>query len=87
MLQFYTLPYEFNNPYYLPPGASDEVLAVYRRAFDAAVRDPGYLADVHKRNQMVAPRDGADVEKLVLQLLKTPKAIVDKVIEASSPKR
>jgi tripartite-type tricarboxylate transporter receptor subunit TctC len=87
MLQFYTLPYEFNNPYYLPPGASGEMLATYRRAFDAAVRDPDYRADVQKRNQLIAPRDGADVTRLVQQLLQTPRAIVQKTIEATSPKR
>ena len=87
MLEFYVLPYEFNNPYYLPPGTSDEVLATYRKAFDAAVRDPGYLADTQKRKQTVTPRDGADVMKLVEQLLATPKPIVQKVIEATAPKQ
>jgi tripartite-type tricarboxylate transporter receptor subunit TctC len=85
MLEFYVLPYEFNNPYYLPPGTPDDVLAVYRKAFDAAVRDPEYLADAQKRRQTVTPRDGADVTKLVEQLLATPKPIVQKVIEATAP--
>lgn len=85
MLEFFLLPYEFNNPYYLPPGVSDEVLAVHRKAFQAAIRDPAYLADVQKRRQTVTPRDGEDVAKLVDKLFATPKSIIQKTIAATTP--
>jgi tripartite-type tricarboxylate transporter receptor subunit TctC len=85
MLDFFMLPYEFNNPFYLPPGVSDEVLAAYRVAFEAAIRDPSYLAEAAKRRQTITPRDGADVTNLVDKLLATPKAIVRRTIEATTP--
>ena len=30
--------------YALPPGTPDEIVAVYRKAFDQAVRDPAFVA-------------------------------------------
>lgn len=87
MLEFFLLPYEFNNPYYLPPGAPDEALGVYRKAFDAVMADPAYRADALKRGQNLAPHTGGDVEKLVARLYAMPKEIVRKTIEATTPKK
>jgi tripartite-type tricarboxylate transporter receptor subunit TctC len=85
MLELYLLPYEFNNPFYLPPGVSDEMVSVWRKAFDAAVSDKAYLADATKRRQTVTPRDGADVEKLVERMFAIPADIVDRTIKATTP--
>lgn len=87
MLEFYLLPYEFNNPYYLPPGASDETLAAYRKAFDAAMRDPAYRADAQKRGQSLAPHSGEEVARLVTRLFATPKPIIERTIEATTLKQ
>jgi tripartite-type tricarboxylate transporter receptor subunit TctC len=85
MLEFYLLPYEFNNPYYLPPSASDAALATYRKAFDAVMADPAYRADAIKRGQNLAPHTGPQVEKLVARLYSMPKEIVRRTIEATTP--
>lgn len=85
MLEFHLLPYEFNNPYYLPPGASDAAHATYRKAFDAVMADPGYRADATKRGQNLAPHTGMEVEKLVARLYSMPKEIVRRTIEATTP--
>ncbi len=87
MLEFYLLPYEFNNPLYLPPGVSDAVLATYRKAFDAVVADPAYRADALKRGQNLSPKTGQEVEQLVGRLFGTPKDVVQRTIEATSPKK
>ena len=84
-LEFFLLPYEFNNPYYLPPGVSADAVAAWRRAFDAAVADPDYIADSKKRIQDLAPKSGAEVEKLVQRMLTTPEAIIKRTIAASDP--
>jgi tripartite-type tricarboxylate transporter receptor subunit TctC len=84
-LEFLMLPYEFGNPYYLPAEASDDALATYRKAFDAAMKDPEYLADSEKRRQSPQPRTGAEVEKLVARLFATPQPIIDRTIKATDP--
>lgn len=86
MLEFYLLPYEFNNPYYLPPGTADDVLAAWRKAFDSAVGDADYRADAAKRRQTVQPRPGTEVADLVARMFATPKAIIDRTIAATTPK-
>lgn len=85
MLEFFLLPYEFNNPFYLPPGAPDEALATYRKAFEAVMADPAYRADATKRGQNLAPHTGAEVEKLVARLYGMPKAIIQRTVEATTP--
>ena len=84
MLEFYLLPYEFNNPFMLPPGTPDEVLAAYRTAFAAAVRDPAYLAEAQARKQTITPRTGEHVAKLVEKMFATPQAIVARTLEATT---
>ena len=87
MLEFMLIPYEFNNPLMLPPGASDEALKVWRTAFSKAVRDPDYLADAGKRLQKITPKSGDEVEALVNKMLTTPPAIIKRVIETTDIKQ
>lgn len=84
-LEFFLLPYEFNNPYYLPPGVPKEAVAAWRKAFDAAVKDPHYLADAKKRLQDVEAKSGEAVEKLVQQMYDTPPEIIQRTIAAIDP--
>jgi tripartite-type tricarboxylate transporter receptor subunit TctC len=85
ILDLYLLPYEFNNPLMLPPGAADDAYRAYRKAFDATMRDPAYLADVATRLQRIAPRDGDDVAALAKKLVDTPRDVVQRMIEITSP--
>lgn len=87
MLEFFGLPYEFDNPYYLPPGAPADALAAWRKAFDAATRDLTYRAEARQRGQNIQPRDGADVTGLVAKLYAMPKAVVDRTIAATTPRK
>jgi tripartite-type tricarboxylate transporter receptor subunit TctC len=85
ILDLYLLPYEFNNPLMLPPGAADDAYRAYRKAFDATMRDTAYLADVAARLQRIAPRDGDDVAALAKKLVAAPREIVQRMIEITSP--
>jgi tripartite-type tricarboxylate transporter receptor subunit TctC len=85
ILDLYLLPYEFNNPLMLPPGAAEDAYRAYRKAFDATMRDPAYLADVAKRLQRIAPRDGDDVAALARKLVATPRPVVERMIAITAP--
>lgn len=85
MLEFFLTPYEFQNPYMLPPGVPDTMLAAYRTAFDVAMQDPGYRADAEKRHQNIQARTGQDVESLVRKMFATPKAIIQRAVDATEP--
>lgn len=85
-LEFFLLPYEFNNPYMLPPGVSDAMLAAYRKAFDAAVADKAYLADASKRRQILQIENGARVSAYVAQMNEMPQAIIERTKAMIDPK-
>jgi hypothetical protein len=84
-LEFFLLPYEFNNPYYLPPGVSAEAVKTWRAAFDATVVDPDYKAESAKRLQDVDVKSGEQVEALVKKLFATPADVIKRTVEAIDP--
>lgn len=86
LLEFYQLPAEFNNPYYLPPGVSDGAVAAHRKAFSAVVRDPVYLAEAVRRRQGITARNGAEVEAMALSLMSAPRGVVARTIALTTPK-
>ncbi len=80
---------EYQRPYIAPPGLPAGRVKILRAAFDATVRDPAYLSDAKKRRLEVDPLSGAQIEALIAEVYKTPKAVVDRVrgILAKRPKR
>ncbi len=62
-----------------PPDMPADRLAALRAAFDAMVKDPGFLADAEKRNIYVDPAPGQKVQEDSDAIVKTPKDIVDRV--------
>jgi tripartite-type tricarboxylate transporter receptor subunit TctC len=59
-----------------PPAIPGDRLAALRKAFDAAVADPQFLAEAKKANLEVSPQTGAEVEQLVKRFTSFPPAIV-----------
>jgi tripartite-type tricarboxylate transporter receptor subunit TctC len=80
---------EYQRPYIAPPGLPAGRVKILRAAFDATVKDPAYLSDAKKRRLEVDPLSGAQIEALITEVYKTPKAVVDRVrgILAKRPKR
>ncbi len=71
---------EAARPYFAPPGAPAERVAILRRAFDATVKDPAYLADAAAMKLTIdEPMNGEDLTKFVAQMHTTPKAVIDRV--------
>lgn len=63
---------EFGRPYVLPPGVSADKVAAFRKAFDATMQDPEFLAETKKMKLGIDPVSGADVQKLVDEIYATP---------------
>jgi tripartite-type tricarboxylate transporter receptor subunit TctC len=66
-------------PFVAPPGLAPDVLKMLRDAFDAAMRDPEFLADVKKQKFDLDPENGRSLAGLINKIYATPKPIVDKV--------
>ena len=59
------------------PNIPPERLAALRQAFTATMEDPVFLADMKKRNLNVEPLTGEEVQKIVEELVSTPKDLVE----------
>ncbi len=70
---------EYGRPYFLPPDVPAERVTALRRAFDATMKDPAFVAEAAKLQLDVDPLAGEAVQALVAQLAATPPAIVARV--------
>jgi tripartite-type tricarboxylate transporter receptor subunit TctC len=70
---------EYGRPYFLPPDVPMERVAALRRAFDATMTDPAFIADATRLQFDVDPLTGEQVQALVGELAATPRAVVARV--------
>jgi tripartite-type tricarboxylate transporter receptor subunit TctC len=76
-------PEEIGRPFMMPPDTPKEMVAVIRRAFDAVMQDPGFLADAEKTLLEVDPVTGEEMEQILKRAYSSPKALVRKAAEFS----
>jgi tripartite-type tricarboxylate transporter receptor subunit TctC len=71
---------EAAKPYFAPPDVPAERLAVLRRAFDATVRDPKFVALAARAGvALESPMTGDELATLVAKVSQTPGAVVQRV--------
>lgn len=56
----------------LPPGTPPDRVAILRKAFDQAVKDPDLLAQAARQNLEISPLNGEEVETVIKQVLAAP---------------
>jgi tripartite-type tricarboxylate transporter receptor subunit TctC len=59
------------------PGVPDDRLAALRTAFQAMLKDPDFIAACAKRNLMLAPASGEDMDAINQETMNLPKPIVE----------
>jgi tripartite-type tricarboxylate transporter receptor subunit TctC len=77
---------EFGRPFFVPPGVPAERVEALRRAFDATMKDPAFLAEADKLKLDIDPLTGEQVAELVAEVSKTPADIAARVRTALEPK-
>src|SRR5262245_9237663 len=70
---------EYGRPFFLPPNVPAARVEALRRAFDATMKDPAYLAEADKLKIDVEPLSGEQVAALVEQVCRTPADTVARV--------
>jgi tripartite-type tricarboxylate transporter receptor subunit TctC len=75
----------FQRSYIAPPETPAAQLSVLRKAFDATMADPQYLAEAKKLRIDVSPLPGAKVQAIVEKLHATPKNVVQAARAAIRP--
>lgn len=64
-------------PFVAPPGVPAERVQALRKAFMDTVKDPQLLQEAEKTQTEVIPTDGEELQKIVENVMKTPKDQVD----------
>jgi tripartite-type tricarboxylate transporter receptor subunit TctC len=70
---------EYGRPYFLPPGVPPQRIAALRRAFDATMKDEGFIADAAKIGLKPDPMTGEALQAMIAKLAETPPDIVARV--------
>ena len=78
-LRFVLSSTEFGRPYVLPPETPRERVAIMRKAFADAVRDPELLAEAARMKLDMTYRPPNELERLVMSLYETPPAMVESI--------
>lgn len=69
---------QMNWPVLAPPGLPAARVALLRKAFDAAMKDPALHDEAKRRGMDVSsPTSGEEVQKLVAAMLETPDSVVE----------
>jgi tripartite-type tricarboxylate transporter receptor subunit TctC len=85
-LRFAVARLEYGRPFFLPPNTPAARAQALRRAFDATMKDPAYLAESAKLKIEVDPLSGEQVAALVEQVARTPPELVERVRKAMEAK-
>lgn len=69
----------FQRPYIAPPGTPAGPLAMLRKAFVDAHKDPALLEEAQKMNLSINVKGGEEVSALVKQMYASPKALIEQM--------
>lgn len=72
-------------PFVLPPNTPRDRVQMIRNAFSATMNDTGFLADAERANLDIAPLSGAELERTVRGILKSPPALLAKLKQIIAP--
>jgi tripartite-type tricarboxylate transporter receptor subunit TctC len=77
---------EYGRPFFLPPNTPADRVEALRRAFDATMKDPAFIAEAEKAKIEVDPLTGEQVAALVEKVSRTPADVVARVRKAMEVK-
>ncbi len=69
-------------PYAMPPGTPPERVETIRRAFEATMIDPAFLAETKAARMVVSPVSAARIAAVIDELYRTPPEILSEAVKA-----
>jgi len=76
----------FGRPFFAPPGVPKARVAALRKAFDATMKDPAFIADIEKQKLEMNPLGGDEMQAHIAEVYQTPKHIVARAVDATKSK-
>ena len=71
-------PISLGYPSFMGPGVPKERVEIMRRAFDATVRDPDFIAMMKQQNLVLDPASGKAVHAIVARMYAMPAPVVER---------
>jgi tripartite-type tricarboxylate transporter receptor subunit TctC len=81
VIRVISLPTAIGYGHWLAPGVPKDRLAALRTAYAAVMKDPEFIKEAEKTRMDIRVQTGAEVEALVNQVIKTPKAVLDRTAQ------
>jgi tripartite-type tricarboxylate transporter receptor subunit TctC len=81
LIELLFFPQEMGRPFVMPPDTPKELVTTIRRAFDATMKDPAFLAEAEKSLFDVDPLSGEEMQRILERAYATPKALVARAAE------
>jgi tripartite-type tricarboxylate transporter receptor subunit TctC len=85
LLELLAGPGSMARPFAAPPGVPPARAATLRRAFDATMTDPEFLAEAARIQAQIQPTSGEGVQKLVGRMYATPRSVIERVKKLFTP--
>jgi len=84
ILKLFSAQISLGRPMYVVPEVPKDRVAILRRAFDKTMTDPKFLAAAKKRNFVVRPTSGLELNRIVADMMATPKDLLADAKKAMS---
>lgn len=78
-LKLVSAPPMVGRPVFSTPNVPDDRTKALRDAFDATMKDPAFLEEARKTGLDINPIGGADLQKIVADIIDTPKPVRDRL--------
>jgi predicted outer membrane repeat protein len=78
VLELIVLPQEFGRPFVAPPGVPTDRMALYRKAFQAVLRDEQFRSESARQRLSLEPLDDRQIQALLARAYAAPKPIHDR---------
>jgi tripartite-type tricarboxylate transporter receptor subunit TctC len=75
-LAFVVAREEIGRPFFAPPDIPQDRLQALRRAFDATMKDPGFIADAQKQSFNIVATTGEELSEIISRIHKTPPEVI-----------
>jgi hypothetical protein len=77
-LELMLAPANMARPFFAPPDVPPERIALLRKAFDAAMKDPALIEDAAKQRLELMPMTGAEMEAVFARLHALPQPVLER---------
>ncbi len=79
MIELMMIGTVLGRPFAAPPGTPPARVEILRKAFDATMKDPAFLAEAKQMDADIAPTSGAEAQAIMARTYATPKAVSERV--------